>query len=230
MERTYTVKEKVANWLYYHIWWLVLAGLLAVIFGSMISNRFQLNRQACDYCISYVGTAELPADCVSALTAELADYGSDVNGDGQVSVKINQYIVSETAAVSEYATYGRAAEVALLTDISEGESYFFLVEYPEEFQKDFQLMAHMDGSPSAEEDFNVWDKVYRWADCPTLASLNLGESTDESGAQVDHQTLLANLYIGRRCFVTPHVKANLEENAALWSLLTAGAVPPDQAG
>lgn len=218
VERQYTTKEKVSNWLYYHVWWLVLIGLLLVIFGSMIRTKVETARQSCDYCIAYVGTSVLPEDCVSALKREIAACGVDVDGDGGVTVKVSQYIVSETAGADEAASYGRTAEIALLTDISEGESYFFLVQYPEEFQQDFQLMAHMDGSPSADDDFGVWDKVYRWADCPVLAALELGP---------ENQTLLANLYLGRRCFLDPDAQANSPENIALWEALTAGAELPE---
>ena len=105
--------------------------------------------------------------------------------------------------------------MALLTDITKGESYFFLVEYPEEFQQDFQLMAHMDGSASADDDFSVWDKVFRWADCPVLAELELG---------ADNQKLLADLYLGRRCFLDPGMKINSRSNADLWNILTADAL------
>ncbi len=219
MERSYTPKEKITNWLYYHVWWLVLAGFLLVIFGSMIRTRVENAREKCDYCIAYVGTSVLPEDCVNAVRQEIAALGTDVDGDGQVTVKLSQYIVADSAGLNAEAASGRATEIALLTDISEAESYFFLVQYPEDFQLDFQLMAHLDGSPSAEEDFGVWDKVYRWGDCPVLAALPLG---------TESQALLENLYLGRRCFVDPDVKANSPENAVLWDALTFGATLPLQ--
>ena len=204
------------NWLHYHIWHLVAVGLVMTIGGSMIANKMMQAKRACDYCIGYVGTFELPAECVSALKTEIASLGVDADGDGVVTVKINQYIVSESNSQSEEASYGRVGEMALLTDITKGESYFFLVEYPEEFQEDFQLMAHMDGSASAEEDFSVWDKVYRWADCPVLAGLELGTA---------NQQLLENLYLGRRCFIDPDMKINSKPNADLWNILTEDARP-----
>lgn len=225
MTHKYSAKDKIINWLHYHIWYLVAAGLLLTIGGSMIANKTVQARQTCDYCIAYIGTFELPAGCVSALKSEIAALGVDTDGDGEVTVKINQYIVSDTDGQDGEAAYGRVAEIALLADIDEGESYFFLVEYPEEFQKDFQLMAHLDGSPSADADLGVWDKVYRWADCPVPASLDLGASGDNAGGQVVHQQLLANLYLGRRCFIDPGMQSNSQANRDLWEILTADAVP-----
>lgn len=229
MAREYTTKDKLINWLRYHIWYLVAVGMLLVIGASMVSTKMEQSQQACDYCIAYIGTFELPAGCVSALETEIAALGVDADGDGEITVRINQYIVSDTDGQVGEVAYGRVAEIALLADIDEGESYFFLVEYPEEFQQDFQLMAHMDGSPSADEDFGVWDKVYRWGDCPVPASMALGASGDAAGEQVDHQQLLADLYLGRRCFVNKRMGINSQENADLWNILTAGAVPAQPA-
>lgn len=225
MEHQYTKKDKFLNWLYYHVWWLVAAGFLLIVGGSMIFAGMEQAGKGCDYCIAYIGTVELPAACVSALQEEIAVLGRDTNGDEEVIVQIKQYIVSDVGSQDTEAAYGRVAEVALLTDISEGESYFFLVEYPEEFQKDFQLMAHMDGSTSADDDFGVWDKVYRWADCPVLAGLELGTSVDSAGVRMVHQELLADLYLGRRCFLNPNMKINSAANADLWEALTENAIP-----
>lgn len=219
MSHQYSIKDKILNWLHYHIWYLVAAGLLLIIVGSMAANKISQASQTCDYCIAYVGTFELPAECVGALKSEIAALGVDTDGDGAVTVKINQYIVSETNVQSEEASYGRVGEMALLTDITKGESYFFLVEYPEEFQQDFQLMAHMDGSPSADEDFGVWDKVYRWADCPVLAGMEL---------ETDDQQLLGDLYLGRRCFIDPGMEINSGANRDLWDILTENAQPANR--
>ena len=217
MTREYTLMEKFQNWLHYHIWYLVAAGFLLAVGGSRIVNKMNQAKQASDYCVAYIGTYELPDDCVTALKGEIAALGADADGDGKVTVKINQYIVGDTDGQDGDASYGRVAEVALLTDITKGESYFFLVEYPEDFQLDFQLMAHLDGSPSDDADFGVWDKVYRWGDCPALAGLEL---------ETDHQKLLEDLYLGRRCFVQPGMKIDSRANRELWAALTEGATLP----
>lgn len=215
-KREYTSWEKLANWLHYNIWWVAAILFAAVVFSSLILTKAKQEAQRCDYCIAYVATRELPAECQEELKQQLASLGTDVDGDGKVTVKINQYIPGDGTSVTGNASYGRAAEIALLTDISEMESYIFLVEYPEDFQLDFQLMAHPDGSPSAEDDFGVWDKVYAWSDCPALAGLELGTETRE---------IIEKLYVGRRCFVQENAKADSPENKALWSLITEGANP-----
>ena len=218
-KREYTAQEKLGNWLHYNIWWVAALAVLVVIFSSMVLTKAEEKKQRCDYCIAYVATRELPAETLEALKGCIAALGSDVDGDGAVTVKINQYIPGDNSEVTEYASHGRTAEVALLTDISEMESYIFLVEYPEDFQIDFQLMAHLDGSASDDDDFGVWDKVFAWKDCPVLASLDLG---------TEGQELMGSLYVGRRCFVQHDAKADSPENAALWAALTAGAAPVQQ--
>lgn len=227
-KREYIWRERLSNWLYYHVWHLAAVGLILVIAVSLICNKAELARQRCDHCIAYIGETLLPAECVDALKREIAALGTDVDGNGEVTVKINQYIVSTTSAVTEEAVYGRAAEIALLSDISEGESYFFLVQDPEAFQQDFQLMAHMDGSPSADDDFSVWDKVYAWADCPRLSALELGMCTLEDGSRIDCQQLLGRFWLGRRCYVTSGFDSDSQENAQLWALFTEGAELPGE--
>jgi len=215
-ERKYTVRERLGNWLHYNIWWVAAIAFAAVILSSMLLNKAEEKQQRSDYCIADVAAQELPDECLESLKCQIAALGTDVDGDGTVTVKINQYIPGDGSAVSENASHGRAAEVAILTDISQMESYIFLVEYPEDFQLDFQLMAHLDGSPSADDDFGVWDKVYAWSDCPVLAGLEL---------EAEARELLGKLYVGRRCFVQENAKANSPENQALWALITDGANP-----
>lgn len=215
-KREYTVRERLGNWLHYNIWWVAAIAFAAVVLSSMILTKTDEKRQRCDYCIAYIAAQELSSEHMETLKRQIGALGTDVDGDGKVTVKINQYIPGDGSSVTENASYGRAAEVALLTDISEMESYIFLVEYPEDFQLDFQLMAHLDGTPSAEDDYGVWDKVYAWADCPVLAGLEL---------EAEARELLGKLYVGRRCFVQENAKANSPENQALWALITDGANP-----
>lgn len=213
-----SIGKTFKNWLYYHVWWIVAGVLAVIISGSMICNALDIGGAKYDYRFAYVGDNALPTQWVTQLETQIAALGSDINGDGTVTVKITQYVVG-TSSGSEEALYGNTAEVALLTDITEGESYFFLTDEPEGFQRQYQLLAHMDGSPSADDDFGVWDKVYAWEDCPVLVSL----VSQTSG---EYSDVPQGLYFGRRCYPDPRMNSNREENAALWALLTGGAVCP----
>lgn len=219
VERQYTRKEKIQNWLYYHVWHLVAAGFLVIVLLSLVFGKAALNRDGYDYYFAYVGAEAMAEAEVWALEAALASLGQDVTGDGAVTVRVSQFVAGNEVTNAD-AVYGKAAQIAMLTDISEGESYFFLLEDPESFQLDFQLLALPDGSPSEEEDFGVWDKVYGWNDCPALVKVK-----ELSGAEGEFAALLDRLYLGRRCFVMPGMEIESPENDAFWHILTEAAEP-----
>ena len=118
------------------------------------------------------------------------------------------------------------SQITILADITEGESHFFLLEDPVDFQLSFQVLANLDGSIPAEDDFEALNKVFRWADCPTLASLELGTYEDsylditETG---EIQELLKDFYLGQRYYVGNSTPDHWEAYEALWNILTEGA-------
>lgn len=224
---TYTRRQRLENWFCYNKLW-VLAGLVILwILGSMLWNLLGIGEVKPDYTFSYVGRLKLPQDCVSALETALAQWGEDLNGDGEVTVKLNQHVVTDNSH-ADNMTYSYGAQVTILADITEGESHFFLLEDPVDFQLSFQILANPDGSIPAGDDFEALDKVYRWADCPVLASLELGTYEDsylditETG---EIQALLQNLYLGRRYFLDPAQQKYPEADEALWQAITEGATP-----
>ena len=203
MEKSYTTREKLENWLYYNWWIPVLVLFLLVVGGSMIVARSEQDRTKADYRVAYVGYQVLEGEMLEAAEWAFVSLGTDVNGDGMVTVSISQYITGDQSGF-EGAYYGRAAEVALLADLDEGESYFFLLDEPEAFQKSLLILANPDGSPAAEDDTNVADKVFACGSLPAFAGLETENP----------------LYLGRRCFLNPDMEANSNENAALWAALT----------
>lgn len=223
--RQYTRKEKLQNWFYYYKWYVAVGLLIVYVAGSMIWNALGIGQVKPDYSFAYMGNRRLTEETVAALTDALASFGEDLNGDGQVKVELNQYITSGAVDL-ESMTYDYAAEMSMLADITEGLSSFFLLEDPETFQQNFQILCHYDGTPPAEEDYGAADKVYRWTDCPALTALELGQYTDsymditETG---EIQQLLSGLSLGRRYFYDKSQETYPEGNAALWNKLTAGA-------
>ncbi len=221
-KRQYTRWEKFTNWFYYNKWWLLVGGIVLYVVLTMVWNALGIGQVQPDHCIAYVGSRSLPQNCVTALEQALSPYGEDVNGDGRVTVRITQHITTNSAD-AQNQLYGYAAEVTVLADISQGESYFFLVEDPEQFQQYYQILAHLDGSIPAEEDFSAADKVLKWADCPVLAGLELGQYTDAYLDQTENgdcQALLKDLYLGRRYYYDPEMAASQGENDRMWDRLT----------
>lgn len=223
--REYTKKEKFQNWLYYNKWWLVVGAIIIWVVGSMLWNMLGIGKVRPDYRIAYVGSRKLTEETVEALENALAAFGEDVNGDGRVAVELTQHI-SGNENSTDNVMYGYASEITILADITECQSTFFLLENPVDFHLTFQVLANPDGSIPPEDDLEALNKVYRWADCPALASLDLGSFEDkylditETG-QI--QDLLSNLYLGRRFFYDPEQQKHPEADNAFWLAITEGA-------
>lgn len=223
--RQYTKKEKFLNWLHYNKLWVVAVTLILWVAGSMVWNVLGIGQVKPDYRMAYVGSRKLTEGTVEALETALASFGRDVNGDGKVTVRLTQHITADPTN-TDNLMYGYAADMTVLADITEGESTFFLLENPVDFQISFQILAQPDGSAPAEDDFEALDKVFLWENCPALASLELGTYEDnylditETG---EIQDLLAKLYLGRRFFHDPGQQAHPEADTAFWMAITEGA-------
>ncbi|MCD8084887.1 MAG: hypothetical protein LUF28_00905 [Clostridiales bacterium] len=218
---------KFCTWMRYN-WGIVLCIVIVIGVGvSLLFSALGFGKVKPDYQVAYVGTDELPEDTVDALCEALEALGEDLNGDGQVVVQVNQYYTTsdtedETGAMTAYAS-----EVSLIADINDCESYFFLVEDPDDFQTKYQLLATEDGGCPEDTDTDGMGKVYQWANCPVLAGIDLGEYTISlmgETATGDSNELVQTLYLGRRCFYLEDTVENPEGCEALWEALTEGAV------
>ncbi len=226
-QRQYTRWERFSNWFSYNKWYLAVGAVVLYVLGSMVWNVLGIGQTKPDHWVAYVGARRLPEDCVTALEGALAQYGEDVNGDGIVSVRLTQHITAGGSS-TENMVYGYAAEVTLLADITQGESHFFLVEDPDAFQRNFQVLADLDGSIPSEGDLTGMDKVLAWSQCPALSGLDLGSYTDTYLDQTetgDCQDLLSGLYLGRRFYYDPKQSDDPAPDGRMWDRMTQGARP-----
>ncbi|MDE6387740.1 MAG: hypothetical protein K2L82_08055 [Lachnospiraceae bacterium] len=221
-QETLTRAQQLKNWWYYRKWYVIAGVLLFGICCSLIGNALGLFTKAPDLQIAYVGKAALPQDTIEALQHTFITLAGDYNNDGEIIVQINQYISDSENVNPELSYYQYASEVTLIGDISKNESYFFLMDDPQDFQKEYQLLASPDGSCPNEADYSVEDKIILWSDCPLLYGPDLGQYSEAVADSVitgSNQSMLSNLYLGRRCFYTDKTSDNLEECGALWDLL-----------
>lgn len=135
-KRELTPEEKRRNWWHYHKWHVVIGVALVGIGANLVWNALGIGEVEPDYRFAYVGTNYLPEDTAAALETALAGLGEDLNGDGQVVVSLRQY--PSNAGVD--AGMATTAEVQIMADIMECESYFFLLEDPESFQADYEIL------------------------------------------------------------------------------------------
>lgn len=200
--------EKFKNWLHYNWYWLVIGAVLLSIGASILWNALGIGRVKPDYVFAYIGHEAISDDEADAFREAVASLGRDVNGDGKVVVELKQYTQSRTEDIEMMLYYGYAADTQLIADITKGDSYFFLVEEPDEVQRSFQIFADADGNAPDEYDHSTEDKVFLLKTCSRLSSL----LTDDSAIQ--------KLWIGRRYYLNE--KGGHEADAELWKLITEG--------
>lgn len=210
------------NWWYYYKWYVIIGVILLGIAVNLIGNALGFFTKAPDLQVAYIGKAPLPQDTAMSIQQAFTALAGDFNGDGEVIVQVNQYVRNSNTTDVDTARYQYASEITLIGDISDCESYFFLMENPQDFQREFQLLALPDGSCPDEADYSVEDKIIVWSDCPILTDMELESYTETTmGATTtgSNQELLAGLSLGRRCFFTDTVTDNLQECSNLWDML-----------
>lgn len=220
--KEYTKQEKAANWWHYNKITVLVVLLAVVLAGWLIHDMFF--RVQPDLEIGYVGSYSLPAETAEALQEALTPYVTDRNGDGKVVVQLSQFTVDFSTAETADASRQLAGTTQLTAALdTSSETYLFLLEDPAGFENMTQVLQYTDGTlPETTED---WQRmVYRWQDCPVLASLDLGE-VDTGFGTVTGQSLLEGVYIGFRGDWTGEAPQAYTDNAALWDALTAGAAP-----
>lgn len=219
-----TPRQKRANWWYYHKWYVLLGvGLLAL--GTYLGTRvLGIGQVRPDYQVAYVGLDALPEETAAALESALANLGTDCNGDGQVVVQLNQYVMGDSSG--EGAVYAYAGSTKLMADLDACESYFFLLEDPEAFQANYQVLRRLDGSLPEETDQDYESCCLSWSGCPVLRELPLGEYTEKILDQEihgDNQERLATLSVARRGFWTERSCSYSQQCDVLWNAITRGS-------
>lgn len=210
--RVLTPAEKWKNWWFYHKWHLVIGVVLMAILGDILWYSLGIGQVKPDYTVAYVGTTALPETAVSDLEAGFAALSQDLNGDGCVSVRVVQYVSFDTGG-SDTLYYAQAATAKMIADVTDCESYFFLLEDPDEFQKKTGALCFLDGRVPADDDTSAEGKYLNWGRCPVLAGMDLGENR----AQIE------KLAFARRGFRTEKRTENFEGCAELWERFTKGA-------
>ena len=213
--RELTKEEKRRNWWHYHKWHVVIAVLLTVCIGNILWNALGIGEIKPDYSIAYVGSTPLSEETAEALRSGFAELCPDLNGDGKVTVELQQY-VSVNTGDSDSLYYAQAARVQLVADITDCKSYFFLLEDPAGFQEATSALCNLDGSLPADGDLTPDGKYVIWGDCPRLTQIELGTA----------QETVSQLSFARRGFWTEKTVPNAAACDALWERLTEGAKKP----
>lgn len=227
-----TREEKWRNWWYYHKWHVVI-GIFCLIFMANIGYDMIHNaRNKPDYKIAYVGSADLPADTVEALELAFATLGEDLNGNGKVQVELLSYTLADEETSGQPSMDENDAErsynasMMLLMNIETVESMIFLLEDPEAFSANYPVLTRVDGTKVDDTSDSDVPTCYRWADCPVLASLELGTFEIPLVGEIavgDSQKAMENIYVARRGLWDDGTNDTIEGALRLWETMTEGA-------
>lgn len=218
-----TREEKRRNWWHYHKWHVAIGILLVGISASLTLHALGVGQIKPDYQVAYVGENPLPDDTAAAIESVFAGLGEDLNGDGRVTVQLNQYASTGGADAGMAAS----AEVTLMADLLERKSYFFLLDDPDWFQVNYRTLRRLDGSLPEDGNYSADGTYLAWAGCPAFAEAELGGYTYEVlGKTVTGSSdeLVSELFLARRGFWTEDTCQYPEGCDALWERLTEGAV------
>lgn len=220
-----TPQQKRANWWYYHKWYVLAGAALFLVTGYILTRALGFWEIEPDYQVAYVGSAPLPEETAAALETAFAGLGVDCNGDGRVVVRLNQYAMGTDASGDTMYAYANGAK--LMADLDSCDSYFFLLDDPESFQKNYQVLRRLDGGDPGGHDCDMEACYLLWKECPVLRELALGGYTETLlGQEVSgsSQELLSSLALARRGFWTQKTSRYCDQCDEFWSVLTKEAL------
>ncbi len=172
-----TKKQRRQNWWHYHKWYVGIGVAAALIAANLIWHA--ATQVYPDYQIAYIGAYPLSEEEAAAWERRLSGLGTDCNGDGRVVVQMNQYLTGQNGGDLMYAAAG---EVRLMADLNACESYFFLLEDPEAFQKQYEVLQ-ADWFPAGDGRFLARRDFWEDRTAPHMAESGaLWEALNEEAA------------------------------------------------
>lgn len=227
-------RDRAFNWWQYYKWLVGVAVLAVIAIGITVGQLVTQVRP--DYTVGCVTPVELPLATVDALTAALADLGSDQNGDGRVVVELEQYILdfSPQAGGDALDSAGRVAGATRLnSDLEKGRGgYIYLLADPEGFARYTAALADLDGATPDDPAPEDWpQRTLPWTACPVLTALDLGgyKGSELLGQPPEgsSQDFMSGFYLARRTLRNDKQAAAAAPDIALWQAMTAGAAPQE---
>lgn len=196
-----TPAQRRDNWWRYH-WLHVLIGVLAAITVIGIAIE-RLNREEADGGVAIVARYAITPEEASAVRAALETVGPDENRDGEVHISISDIQIDYTSTdLDDAALQQMTANVDKLhADFYTGTSGIFILDDPENFQRNHAALRYLDGSEPAEEAVDWENMVRPWSDSPALAGLSFRNLDTQS------------LWLGRR------IGDGFEGEEILWNAL-----------
>ena len=199
-----TPREKQRNWWHYHWRHVLLAGIILAILGGIALDQARERKPDC--CVALVVRRESDSQDLAALQTALEQIAPDANGDGEVHVDVYTIQIDYTSEdLSPEALRVMEANVDKLNfDFYTRRSGIFLLDDPENFQRNHQALACLDGSTPPEGAGDWEDMTIPWTEWDGSGEVSM------SGQP---------LWFGRRIVAGPKDEAALAGAQALWAAM-----------
>lgn len=169
----HTPAQRLGNWWHYRKWLVLLAAALLAV-GIALFAGWSGQTQP-DLRVGYIGAQAMDQDAARRLEAVVEDLCGDVNGDGQVVVVLEQYVVSFSGTTTD-ANAQMAGMARLSADLRAADGpAVFLLDDPAGLQGSIGALQYLDGAqPPAQPPYDAenWRQMALAAgDCPALAEI-----------------------------------------------------------
>ena len=202
----YTKKERAVNWWRYHRKALLVAAALLIALVDISHSVLGIGAVKPDLQAACVGAAPLTDETIRAVEAALTALMADGSGDGRVVVRLHVCADMSASPDGDQPQYAQAARVKLMADLEACESYLFILDDPETFHANYQILAAADGSLAEGRTEPFWLPVEA---CPALQGIEG----------------LSGLSLARRGFWGERTCKYKDQCDALWAKLTEEADP-----
>ncbi len=202
-------KEKRANWLHSHKWWIIGIAFFVILIGWIIHDV--VTKIDPDYTIAVVTVNPLSDEVLTSLEDALQPYLEDVDGDGHTVANVVHYSLNyEDAELNnqQEAQLRMASELQMSTDLSTSTSIIFITDSFFGMQDNIGIFAFLDDPYSypADDERGDYDRMsVVWGDSAFLTGLELtGPIYDiGTGQTVQPQEFFADFRVVMRTLYDP---------------------------
>lgn len=164
-------KDIRKNWWHYHKTYILVGALAVLMVFSFIYSI--VTKATPDYTVAFMTSYIWPTDALEDMETYLEEYGEDVNGDGQVIVKVNNYVLGNASSKDADPNQLQASVVQFTADVTELESIIFIYDTGSfDYIKQSGIegfFLYRDGSEMAETATDFENTQFAWNEISGLA-------------------------------------------------------------
>ena len=183
-----TKKQKRQNFWFYYKWHVIIGVLVVLVGGFLIYDL--LDRTEYDYTIGLMTEESVPIDVVSRMETLIAEKGEDLNGDGQVLVHVENYVIVPEDGDANDPYVQMASMTKLSSDVSTMQSVLFFSDEKsfEKFQnEESPTFSYLDGTTPKNGADDYENMRLPWEEITALSSADWTfEGKDDSGNAVTY--------------------------------------------